>query len=122
MTARIEYDWPLTPDQAPPHGAPWYPTLTEFTLFFMALATGFKESAGSAVYARFDRAARHYIRTGALPDDLDSLLSFLACEQRRYRWSDRGEKYSDPNRRFVDALLGAIRAHLASHGPANHRE
>jgi hypothetical protein len=121
MNIRTEFNWPLTSDQVPAPGAPWYPELTEFALFFMPLAAGFNESAGSAMYDRCDLATQHYIRTGALPDDLDSLLSFLVCEQRRYRWSDMGNEYDDPNRRFVDALLLALRAHLEAHGPVNQR-
>lgn len=87
----------------------------------MPFATGFNGSAGSAIYDRCDLAAQHYIRTGALPDDLDSLLSFLVCEQRRFRWSAQGDEYDDPNRRFVDALLGVIRAHLMSYRPVSGR-
>jgi hypothetical protein len=51
-------------------------------------------------------AAKAWRETGALPDDLSLLRSFLFFEQRRYRHFDGEPK--GRSRAYIDALLTAI--------------
>lgn len=95
------------PIPVPPTGAPWFLDGVEFALTY----NGYDRHGGQEGASALGRAVHEeFLRSGRLPDDLDTLRCSLFWEQRYIRWNEHVDLLADEAyAAYLQALLDRIR-------------